>query len=250
MSKFEQGFGRSPFTRHDLPAVVLLALCCAAGCRTTPYQKAEGTARTLERAVGQVQWQSQCIERALETLNDLVNKPGADLRPQFKQFTVALDRLADSSAQLDGTRKHAQRKGDAYFNEWDEQLAGIHFEKVRLQSEARKAEVTNQFHSMTRHYDESQTVVRALITYLNDIRTALNADLTSAGLASVKEVVNNANQNGRKVQTALAQLSNELAKSSVNMSSFVVQNPAQQTEEPRTSVRTRQESSPRPAEVQ
>jgi hypothetical protein len=62
-----------------------------------------------------------------------------------------------------------------------------------------------------------------LIAYLRDIRTSLSVDLTAGGVASVKSLAENAQQNARKVQSALAQLSEDLAESGTRMSTLVSQ---------------------------
>jgi uncharacterized coiled-coil protein SlyX len=71
-----------------------------------------------------------------------------------------------------------------------------------------------------------------LITYMLDIRTALSADLTMGGLESMRSVVQNANDNVAKVQTALDALTAELANSSAGMSSMAYE--ANQTLPPAT----------------
>jgi hypothetical protein len=103
----------------------------------------------------------------------------------------------------------------------------MQYEVIRDQSEDRRAEVTNRFETANRQYQETHAVVRPLIAYLEDIRRALNMDLTTGGLASVKSIVSNADENAAKVQMALARLANELAASGTRMSSVAVHNEEQ-----------------------
>jgi hypothetical protein len=217
-----------------LPAATLaLALLCAAGCRTTGYKKSDVAARSFQKAAMEVQAETREIEATLEALNDLVNSPEADLKPQFERFSKALERLTEAAEQTDGTRQRMEEKSIEYLAVWDEKVAGIHYGKVREQTDARRAEVTNRFHTVNERYVEAQGVVWPLITYFNDIRTALSVDLTTAGLNSVKEIVSNAGENARKVQTALGRLSDELTTSGAALSSIVMRDsspPSQETE--------------------
>ncbi len=158
------------------------------------------------------------IEATLAALKDLVEAPAPDLRPQFRRFSKSLDRLIDSAEETDKTGKRAELKNAKYFTAWEKEMAGIHYGVIRERSEARKTEVTNQLHAVNVRYQELQAVVWPLITYFNDIRSALRADLTAAGLESVKGIVSNADQNARKVQTALAKLSNELTACGTSLS--------------------------------
>ena len=218
--------------RHLVTSSILaLALLCAVGCRTTGYQKSDVAARSLQRAAMEVQTESREIDLTLAALNDLVNKPEADLKPQFQRFNSALKRLTESAEQTDRTRQRMEEKSAKYFETWDEQVASIHYGKVREQTDARRAEVTNRFHSVNSRYLEAQGVVWPLITYFNDIRTALSVDLTAAGLESVKGIVSNADENARKVQTALGRLSDELTTSGTALSSIMRRDTPPQSQE-------------------
>ena len=196
-----------------------MALCWASGCRTTGYHKSEVAGRGLQKAATEVETETRHIEATLATLKDLVDAPAADLRPQFRRFSSSLDRLTASAEKTDQTGKRVESKNAAYFEAWEKETAEIHYGIIRERSEARKTEVTNHLHSINARYQELQAVVWPLITYFNDIRTALSVDLTTAGLDSVRGIVSNADQNARKVQAALARLSNELTESGTNLSS-------------------------------
>ena len=198
--------------------VLSLALCWVTGCRSTGYHKGEVAGRGLQTASAEVETETRQIEATLAALKDLVEAPGADLKPQFRRFSSCMDRLIDSAERTDKTGKRVELKNAKYFAAWEKEMAGIHYGVIREHSEARKAEVTNQLHTVNVRYQELQAVVWPLITYFNDIRAMLRADLTAAGLESVKGIVSNADQNARKVQTALAKLSNELTACGTSLS--------------------------------
>jgi len=228
--------GNSPIAFHA--SILLVALLCGAGCQSTGYRKSDVAGKSLREAAGEVHAESRAIEVTLQALNDLVNKPAADLRPQFQRYSTALNRLVSAAERTEKTRKEIELKNAAYFAAWDQQAASIHYGIIREQSENRKAEVTNRFYSLNSRYEEAQSVVRPLINYFNDIRTALSVDLTSGGLESVKSIVSNADQNSRKVQMALAHLAEDLRASGTSMSSLAIRNPPPQPEQTRISVRT------------
>lgn len=200
--------------------ILLLALFWI-GCRSNGYNKSDAAGRSFRDAAAEVDTESRSIEATLAALNDLVNQPAADLKPQFHRYSSALNRLVASAAQTERTRQQMELKSAEYFGAWDKEVAGINYGIIRELSEARKTEVTNRFHSINSRYLEAQSVVRPLITYLEDIRTALSVDLTSAGLNAVKSIVNNADLNSRKVQTALANLSEDLTASGAGLLSVV-----------------------------
>jgi hypothetical protein len=125
-----------------------------------------------------------------------------------------------------------QQKSADYLQAWDRQLQAIDYQHIRDLSEARRSEVTNRVESINRRYQESQAAVQPLIAYFQDIRKALSTDLTPGGLEALKGVVQNANDNVAKVQTALEALTTELTNSSAGMSSVAYQTAQQNSPGP------------------
>lgn len=222
VTKSEFGHGQ-PWT------TALRILSCAGvvfyftGCASTNYKKADAASESLQTAALHIQAESRAIDVALVSLNDLVNKPAPDLKPQFSRFSKALDRLVAASERAEKAAQAADHKSAEYFQDWDKETASIKYEAVRDQSVSRKTQVSNEFNTVNQRYRENQAVIQPLISYLQDIRTALSTDLTLGGIDSVKNLADNAQQNARKVQTALARLSDELAASGERMSSLTPQ---------------------------
>ena len=117
------------------------------------------------------------------------------------------------------TGSHLVRSNAVYMAAWNKQLGTITNANVRSRSEARKAEVANQFNAANANYAQTQSVLWSLVDYLQDIRKALSADLTPSGVEAVKSIVSIARTNASKVQTALAQAGAELTAFSTSMSS-------------------------------
>ncbi len=223
--------------RLSLTVMGVIALCAMSGCRTTGYDKGDGAAKSLHKAAEQVQAETRQIDFTTAALNDLVNNPAPDLRPQYQRFSKSLDRLIETAEDVESTRVRMEQKTAEYFATWDEQAAAINYGKVREHSEARRAHVTNQFQTVNARYQDAHEVVWALINYYRDIRTALGVDLTRGGLESVKEIARNAHVNADKVEVALGRLSEELARSSADLSSVARPN-VFTNQEPRVTVRS------------
>lgn len=207
-------------------ALCIIAFACFVGCRTSTYKRGEAAAQSLQNAATEVQIQSQQLSLTMSSLEDLVNKPGADLRPQFTQFSRNVDCLEASARRNDKAAEAALKKNALYLASWDLQITNMNYEVVRSRSEARRAEVGERFKSVHSHYREARTAMQPLLTYLKDIRRALGSDLTRGGLQSVKPIVANARDNAQKVQTSLSKLTSELTDSSASMSSATFQSPS------------------------
>ena len=170
----------------------------------------------------EVQTESRELEATLASLNELVTQPAADAKPQFLKFSAALDRLNAAAAQAGGSVNRMWQKRSAYLETWDKEIATINDEEIRRVSQGRKTEVSNQFDSTARRYDDGQKQLQPLIRYLNDIRKALSTDLTREGLAAAQASVDRANEKAREVQNVLAQSAAELDTLSARTASFRV----------------------------
>ncbi len=199
----------------------LLAMSLLAGCKTAGYVKGDVTAVSLETNATDVRAESRALEVTMTNLTDLVNMSAGDLRPQFQRYSSALDQLVAANRRVSTAVARLSKKSAAYFAAWDKQLPTISDEALRKQSEARKVEVSNQYETTFRHYQEAQSSLVPVIEYLLDIRKALSADLTPSGLQAAKPAFNNATERAARVQTKLAQTASELDALGAKMSSFV-----------------------------
>ena len=196
-----------------------LTVCYMAGCSTTVYKPGDRSADSAQAAAVAVQTESQSLTGTMSTLNDLVDKPGADLKPQFQSFSAALDSLVAALKRGETARDHLVRSCAAFFASWDKQLTTITNTDIRSRSEARKADVSKQSDAADNRCVEAQDALRSLISYLQDIRRALSTDLTRNGVQAVKNLVSKANTTADKAQAALAQADTNLKASSTQMSS-------------------------------
>jgi len=207
-------------------STLLAVVMILAGCATRGYEKGDAASATLMSAAGEVQAEARQLELTVNALNDLVNKPPADLRLQYEGFSANLDQLTKTAGRNEAAIRRVGQTSAAYFQSWDKDLATMNFEAVRVRSQERKTEVTTNFDALYNSYRETQTTVQPLLDYFYDIRKALGADLTPAGLDAMKSTVSNVNTNAAKVQTALSKLADDLAGLSSKMSSVTAQNAA------------------------
>jgi hypothetical protein len=220
------------FLRQWQPLVPALAALLLAGCASAAYHKGNAAARSMDAAAADVRAESNALDAAMSSLDDLINKPAPDLKPQLTRFSDSLDRLAAAAKRAEDSGRRMGRKNAAYFADWDKQLAAMKFDAVRTSSQAHETEVTNHVETVNHRYLETESVAEPLISYLQDIRAALRADLTLGGLEAVKTVVNTAGQNADKLKSVFAQLAAELSTSSTSMSS-VTTTTAQNTQNTR-----------------
>ena len=196
-----------------------LGMIWLAGCSTTVYKQGDQAAGSAEAAALAVQTESQTLAGTMTTLSNLVEKPAADLKPQFHDFSAGLDNLVAAVKRAEAARTQFARSNAAFLAAWTRQLTNITNAQVRSSSETRKAEVSKQVDAASARCEQTQSALRSLVNYLQDIRKALSIDLTPAGIESAKPLVSNANTTASKVQTDLAQTVTDLKALSAQMSS-------------------------------
>ncbi len=206
-----------------LPFAAAVVMSLFNACTSTGYQKGDVAATSMQRAAVEVQLEGRAMDQTVAALSDLVAQTNGDLTGPYKRYSHSLDQLIASAQKTESTGRKMEEKNAAYLAEWDKQLAAIDYGHIQEISAARRTAVTNSLDAIQRRYQESQAAVQPLISYLLDIRRALSADLTTAGLDSLKGVAKNANDNVAKVQTALDALTNELTTSSAGLSSVAYQ---------------------------
>ena len=193
------------------------------GCSSPGYKKGNAAAEGVQNAAAEVQAESRALDLTVGALKDLVNEPSGDLRQPYQHYCSSLDHFVTEARRTENSGHRMAERNAAYLRAWDKAAAEIEYEHVRELSQTRKAAVSNEFDTVQRRYDDSQAAVQPLITYLEDIRKALGADLTPAGIESIKGVAQNADANAAKVQTALTALTDALNDSGVKISSLAFQ---------------------------
>jgi hypothetical protein len=195
------------------------ALLLAAGCASKGYERGNRTAQDVQNAANRIAALPVQIDRTMASLDDLINKPQADLRPQFRQFNAHLNEVESTAREIATARRSMGERSKEFFAEWDAQLALINNEDIRARSQARKTEVTQNMDDIKRNYAEAETAFRPFLTELQDVRKFLSLDLTPGGLAAIKPSVTKAKANAAQLTASITQLTEEFRALGLAMSS-------------------------------
>ena len=102
--------------------VALLVL--AAGCASSGYDKGNKTAEGIQKAADRIAALSGQIDKTLASLNGLVEKPQADLRPQYKQFAADLAKVESSAKDIASARRAIGKEGKDFFGHHEKNEKG------------------------------------------------------------------------------------------------------------------------------
>lgn len=195
------------------------ALLFAAGCASSGYDKGNKTAQNIQTAANRIAALPGQIDKTLASLDELVNKPQTDLRPQFKQFNAHLNDVESAAKDIGDARRSMGEKSKEFFAAWDAELALINNEDIKARSQARKTEVTTQLDNIKRSYTEAEVAFRPLMSELQDIKKYLSVDLTPAGIAAIQPTVAKAKMNAAGLTGKISQLAADFKALGLAMSS-------------------------------
>ena len=205
-------------TKQTLRHLAILAAAgIFAGCASANYNKAAGTSAALTESANLVAKDSEQIDRSLAALSDLLTNAQPDLRVQFKTFDTSVNDLGDAAQDVSTKAENMQAQGNAYFDEWDKELAGIRNEDIRARSENRKDETAAKFARMSRQYDATKAAFKPFMSDLRDVQKFLATDLTVDGLAAIKVPANKAADDAVPLKQSLIDLSTQFAEMGVSL---------------------------------
>jgi hypothetical protein len=200
----------------------LAATLFLAGCTSTGYDRGNITAANIQATSDRIAALPVQLDQTMESLNDLVNNPQSDLRPQYQQFAANVDKVDSTSKDIAADRRAMGEKGKAYLAAWDQQLAQIQNPDIKASSQGRRNQVDQQLLDIKKNYVLACDTFKPFLADLKDVKTSLSVDLTTAGLAAVKAPVTKANQDVVPLKASLNQLAVDFRSLAESMSSVTV----------------------------
>ncbi len=194
------------------------ALVLCVGCATSGYQKAGKTSDSLMETAQGIDHALDPLDHVVATLADLVNNPQPDITPQYKKYSAAVTRLESLADSVTTHAAGMRAQGVAYFKNWDLELAKIQNEDIHSRSLDRKNAVAAQFEQVRISYARTSTEFTPFMSDLKDIRRALATDLTTGGIASVKDLSIKANSEVVPLRASLIGLSADFKNLGVALS--------------------------------
>jgi hypothetical protein len=209
-----------------LAASAVAAAMLLAGCTSTGYDQGNKTAANIQAAADLIAALPGQIDTTLASLNDMVAKPQADLRPQYKQFAANVAQVESSAKQIGDARNAMGKKQKEFFAKWDEQLAQIRNEDIKARSQSRKDEVNQRLLAIKTSYAEAEMAFKPFMADLQDVQKFLSVDLTAGGVAAIKDTAAKATQHAVPVKASAVKLAADFRALGVSMSSVTTPQPA------------------------
>jgi hypothetical protein len=108
-----------------------------------------------------------------------------------------------------------QNRGDAYFQNWHENMRQVQDPKVRALAEKNRAELEESFGRIKVDSQRTRTAFNPFLAGLRRLRSSLENDPANVGSQSTKELIRSLEENGLSVKDGLAAVGTELNRMTV-----------------------------------
>jgi DNA repair exonuclease SbcCD ATPase subunit len=181
-----------------------------AACASQIGRKQE-TAQSARDVSSDINATQSQIDTTLASLDNLMAVQPAQLEPAYRRYAADVDKMKLQAGRVNRDADELRKDSQSYLANWEASHSKIQNDELRATSEARRQQVMNRFTALRTSYDHTRTSLDAFIRNLEDVRTALNTDLTKRGVQAVAQtdVVQNAHSNADDVKQSLAQVSSD-----------------------------------------
>ena len=177
-------------------SAILLSVAAffGAGCSITGRERAARTSSSMEQMKSEIQKLDDLLEAAVEKLNDMVENPKPDLKPQYEEYTKAVTDLDAQLALVRARAEEMRQKGLAYFDTWKEKMQEVKNPELKQHALDREQKLRAEFTAIKDEVENLRKKSGPLITALRDVQTLLSLDLTPKGVESVADAAKKARE--------------------------------------------------------
>ena len=190
---------------------MLAAAALLSGCGTTSaYKQAEKTGAGIASFRAEVVNANKTIDATMRSLDDIAATANTNPRGAFARFSKNVKNLESTAAKMGKRSLSMQQKGQAYFRQWEQELATVNNPEVRRLAEQRKAKLQETFATIRKYTEPLKAQFDPWMSDLKDLQKYLSQDLTIAGIDSAKALFAKTTSEGVEVQKSMDALVAEL----------------------------------------
>lgn len=196
-----------------MTAFAIMAALAIAGCASSGskgYKHADKTGKGLAEFRDEVIKAQTAINDTMKALDQVAATANTNPRKAFDQYAKQVDALESAASRLSKRSQDMQAAGDAYFKQWETQMAEVQNPEIRKLAAERKAALQAAFANIRTFTTPLKAQFTPWMSDLKDLRNFLGNDLTIAGVEAVKKQFVKAQQEGTSVQEAMDALVAEL----------------------------------------
>ena len=196
-------------------ATMLVALGAGAalfsGCGTTAgYKQADKTGAGIAEFREEIVNGKKAVDATMQSLSEVAASATTNPRKAFEKFRDNVAGLESTAAKVRSRAESMKEKGQAYFKQWEQELATVSNPEIRSLAEQRKAKLQETFDSIRKYSEPLKVQFAPWMSNLKDLEKYLANDLTIAGVEAAKGLFTKTTSEGLEVQKSMDALVAEL----------------------------------------
>lgn len=197
-------------------ALVLVALTAGAawlltGCGTTSgYKQADKTGAGIAEFRDEIVKGKNSIDATMTALGSIATTANTNPRKAFEQYSKDVANLESTANSIRKRAQAMREQGQAYFKQWEQQLAEVNNPEIRALAAQRKAKLQETFDSLKKYSEPLKAQFDPWLSDLKDLQKYLSNDLTIAGVDAAKPLFTKTTEGGLEVQKSMDALVAEL----------------------------------------
>jgi hypothetical protein len=195
----------------SLAASTVAATLLVTGCGTTSgYKQADKTGAGIAEFRDEIVKGKAAIDATMKSLGDIASTANTDPRKAFEQYSKDVANLDSTAAKIRKRGQDMKEQGQAYFKQWEQQMASVQNPEIRTLAEQRKAKLQETFDKIKLLTEPLKAQFDPWMSDLKDLQKYLSNDLTVAGVDAAKPQFTKTQTEGVEVQKLIDGLIAEL----------------------------------------
>ena len=187
-----------------LTALAVGTATLLSGCASpSGYKQADKTGAGIAEFRDEIVNGKKAIDATMKSLSDIAATANTDPRKPYEQFAKNVANLESTATKIRKRAQDMQAQGQAYFKQWETELATVDNAEIRGLAEQRKAKLQETFESIRKYSDPLKAQFDPWMSDLKDLQKYLSNDLTIAGVDAAKNQFKKTTSSGMEVQKAM-----------------------------------------------
>jgi Protein of unknown function (DUF2959) len=188
----------------SLAASTMAAAALMTGCGSTSgYKQADKTGAGIAEFRDEIINGKKCIDATMKSLDSIAASATTDPRKAFEQYSKSVANLESSAAKIKKRAQDMRQQGQAYFQQWQQEITQVSNPEIRKLAEERKAKLQETFDSIRKYTEPLKAQFDPWMADLKDLQKYLGNDLTIAGVDAAKGLFAKTRADGAEVQKSM-----------------------------------------------
>ncbi len=181
------------------------------GCGTTRgYKKADQVGAGIADFGAEILKGKKAIDDTVKALDAVAASASTDPRKAFEEYKKQVANLESTAEKVRKRAADMKEKGQAYFKQWEQDLATVSNPDVRKLAEERRTKLQQAFDAIKNYTDPLKAQFDPWMSDMKDLQKYLSNDLTVSGVDAAKSLFAKTQDEGRQVQKSMDSLVAEL----------------------------------------